>query len=138
MPANTNPIFPLTPKTGSATLTSANTATDGSGTPTTAFTAGSNGSRIDRIIFVNSQATAAASSAMRGVVFLTDTAGANPKPIGEVAIPAATRTVSVVGSSVAVPIPPFSIASGQLVQATITVRASAADDTTCTVFGGDY
>lgn len=48
MPANTNPIFPLTPKVYWATaLTTANTAKDGTGTVGTVYTAGSNGARVD-------------------------------------------------------------------------------------------
>jgi hypothetical protein len=49
MPANTQPIFPLTPKVAWATLTAANTAKDGTGTVSTIFTAGADGSRIDQI-----------------------------------------------------------------------------------------
>jgi hypothetical protein len=47
MPANTVPIFPLTPKLGWATLATANTAKDGTGTVDTVFTAGTNGARVD-------------------------------------------------------------------------------------------
>lgn len=49
MPANTAPIFPLTPKIGIAKLTAANTLTDGTGTVGTVFTAGANGARVDRL-----------------------------------------------------------------------------------------
>jgi hypothetical protein len=50
MAANTLPIFPLTPKIGiSAPILTANTAMDGTGTVTTLFTAGVNGSRVDYI-----------------------------------------------------------------------------------------
>jgi hypothetical protein len=51
MAANTIPIFPLTPKIGygSATLQTANTAKDGTGTVTTIMTAGANGSRVDYV-----------------------------------------------------------------------------------------
>ena len=47
MPANTTPIFPLTPKVSWATLTTANTAKDGTGTVGTCYTAGTNGARVD-------------------------------------------------------------------------------------------
>ena len=47
MPANTSPIFPLTPNLAWATLTAANTAKDGTGTVVTVFTAGANGARLD-------------------------------------------------------------------------------------------
>lgn len=52
MPANTTPIFPLTPAIhwGAAAITAANTAKDGTGTVTTVFTAGAvDGSRVDYI-----------------------------------------------------------------------------------------
>lgn len=47
MPANTTPIFPLTPNISWATITAANTAKDGTGTVDTVFTAGANGARVD-------------------------------------------------------------------------------------------
>lgn len=49
MPANTQPIFPLTPKISWGTVTTANTAKDGTGTVVTIATGGTNGSRIDQI-----------------------------------------------------------------------------------------
>lgn len=49
MSANTQPIFPITPNVSWGTVNSANTAKDGTGTVTTVFTAGLNGSRIDQI-----------------------------------------------------------------------------------------
>lgn len=49
MPANTNPIFPLTPNIGWGTVATANTAKDGTGTVVTIFTAGANGARVDRV-----------------------------------------------------------------------------------------
>jgi len=48
MPANTSPIFPLTPNiTIPTALTTANTAKDGTGTVVTLFTAGANGSFVE-------------------------------------------------------------------------------------------
>jgi hypothetical protein len=50
MPANTTPIFPLTPIVGVGSVVSvANTALDGTGTVVTIFTAGTNGSRVDYV-----------------------------------------------------------------------------------------
>lgn len=49
MPANTTPIFPITPKASWGKVTAANTATDGTGTTVLVYTAGANGSRIDQI-----------------------------------------------------------------------------------------
>lgn len=47
--ANTQPLFLLTPQVGFATVTAANTATDGTGTVLPIFTAAANGSRLDRV-----------------------------------------------------------------------------------------
>lgn len=50
MPANTTPLFALTPKVGvGSIIATANTALDGTGTVATLFTAGSNGARVDYI-----------------------------------------------------------------------------------------
>jgi hypothetical protein len=49
MAANTAPIFCLTPRVEWGTLTSANTAKDGTGTVVTVFTAQANGSRIEKV-----------------------------------------------------------------------------------------
>lgn len=54
MPANTSPIFVLTPNVGNAGafpagITAANTAYDGTGTVTTIFTAGTNGAFVQKI-----------------------------------------------------------------------------------------
>jgi hypothetical protein len=49
MPANTSPVFPLTPVTTWGSLTAANTAVNGTGTVLTVFTAGADGARVDYI-----------------------------------------------------------------------------------------
>jgi hypothetical protein len=49
MAANTNPIFPLTPRCAGATLTTAATEKDGS-TATSLLVAGENGTRLERIV----------------------------------------------------------------------------------------
>ena len=49
MAANTNPIFPLSPKCAGVTLTTAATEKDGS-TATSLLTAGENGTRLDKVI----------------------------------------------------------------------------------------
>ena len=46
---NTSPIFTLVPNVGFARLAAANTARDGSGTVTTIFTAGTEGSLLNKI-----------------------------------------------------------------------------------------
>jgi hypothetical protein len=49
MAANVQPIFPAVPNINWGTVSSANTAKDGSGTVVTVFTAGVNGARVDAI-----------------------------------------------------------------------------------------
>lgn len=50
MPKNTTPVFPLNQNVSwGGPITAANTAKDGTGTVTTVFTAGANGSKIDAI-----------------------------------------------------------------------------------------
>lgn len=49
MPANTNPIFVVTPHNEWGKLLTANTAKDGTGTVVTLFTAGANGSRVEKL-----------------------------------------------------------------------------------------
>ncbi|MGH8562711.1 MAG: hypothetical protein ACREXW_00970 [Gammaproteobacteria bacterium] len=49
MPANTSPIFGLTPVLSWGEIATANTAKDGTGTVVTIFTAGANGARVDKI-----------------------------------------------------------------------------------------
>jgi len=60
MPANTTPIFTLTPNIAFANLlaVNANTALDGTGTVSTVFTAGVNGSMVNSIIVKSSTTTA--------------------------------------------------------------------------------
>lgn len=54
MAANTTPIFLKTISTGIGKLNTANTAKDGTGTIVTLFTAGTEGGRIEKIIFMPS------------------------------------------------------------------------------------
>lgn len=139
MPANTAPIFTLTPKVTSARVSVANTASDGSGTLGTLFTAGANGSRIERLRYANSQATAAASSNMVIRWFLTDTGGINPMLLLEIALAAATRSVSAVGASGSYT---FSggliIASGQILKVCQSVYAGVQDQMDYWAEGADY
>lgn len=51
MPAGIDPIYVATPKIGFGTnLTTANTATDGTGTVSTLMTAGSNGAFVEKVL----------------------------------------------------------------------------------------
>jgi len=139
MAANTQPIFTLTPNAATATIVAANTARDGSGTLVTLFTAGTNGSRLDFVVFTSSQTTAGASSARVQRIFLTDNTGANPRLIAEVVLPAVTASATAIGATATVTFTNgLVIASGQIVKVTQSVYASAADNTDCLARGGNY
>lgn len=139
MPANTSPIFTLTPNASTANIAAANTARDGSGTLVTAFTAGANGSRVDFITFTSSQATAAASAARVQRVFLTDASGLNPRLISEVAMTAVTASNTAIGATQTITYTNgLVIKSGQLIKVSQSVYGSAADATDVLVRGGDY
>jgi hypothetical protein len=138
MAANIQPIFTLTPNIGTARLVAANTASDGSGTITTVFTAGENGSRLDKITFINSQATAAASSAMVGHVFISIDNGSTWKHYNEIVIATVTRSTTVIGARVQMITGGLILKTGYLVGVTISVYASAADQTDVIAEGGNY
>ena len=139
MPANTSPIFTLTPNASAVNIAAANTARDGSGTLVTAFTAGSNGSRVDFITFTSAQATAAASAARVQRVFLTDASGLNPRLIQEIVLAAVTASNTAIGATSTITFTNgLVIKSGQLIKVSQSVYGSAADATDVLVRGGDY
>lgn len=139
MAANTTPIFVLTPNSIPQPSAAANTASDGSGTLVTLLTAGANGSRVDSVQFRNAQITPAASSAMRCVLFLTDASGLNPQPIGEVLLPATTRSNTVIGATNTITFSPALIMqSGQILKFVQSVYAGAQDRIAAIAFGGDF
>lgn len=100
MPANTSPIFVLTPKAPAVSITAANTKNDGAGTIATdmflLYTAGSNGAWVGRVRFAVSGSTAATGSTatVARVYISTQTSGAttnaNTFRVDEVALPTIT------------------------------------------------
>ena len=139
MAANTTPIFALTPVIGRARLTAANTASDGSGTTATLVTAGTDGTRIDMITITNSQATAAASSAMVIKVFISDTGGTNLRMLAEVALPAATRSTTAIGTTATITfVGGLVIPSGTIITVCQSVYAGAQDQNDIIARGADF
>ncbi len=139
MSVNTNPIFGLTPNNGQARVAAANTAADGSGALSTLFTAGANGSIVNRIRYSNSQVTAAASSAMVVRIFETDNAGANPRLFMEFALATATRSVTAKGIGDYIDIPGGKpLKTGQLLKVAQSVYAGVQDQMDYTAEGWDY
>jgi hypothetical protein len=139
MAANTSPIFTLTPNIGMAEVAAANTESDGTGDLVLLFTAGAEGSRVDRIRYQNAQSAAAASSAMVAKFFITDTGGANPRLLVEVAIGAITRTVAVVGANgIYTFVNGLIIPSGTLLKVCQSVYAGVQDLMHYVCEGGDF
>lgn len=133
------PAFVRRANIGYGVVTAAVTAKDGSGALVTCFTAGVNGSRLDQLIFISAQATRAASSAMTGTIFLTDTAGANPQLFSEIVLPTLTPSTTVAGQIQTISFyNGLKLSAGQLVQAAISVYAGAQDRYVVWGIGGDY
>ena len=139
MAANTTPIFTKQGNFTPARIAAANTASDGSGTLVTLVTAVTDGTRVDGVRFINSQATAAASGAKVLRIFLTDTGGINPRLIGEVVMAAATRSTTVIGAtSIYTFDQAIIMKSGQLILVCMSVYAGAQDQTDAIAYAGDY
>ena len=139
MAANTTPIFTKQGNFTPARIAAANTASDGSGTLVTLVTAVTDGTRVDGVRFINSQATAAASGAKVLRIFLTDTGGINPRLIGEVVMAAATRSTTVIGAtSIYTFDQAIIMKSGQLISVCMSVYAGAQDQTDAIAYAGDY
>lgn len=123
------PPFAQTPKCASVTLAAANTATDGSGTIATLYTAPAEGAFVKRITWTSAQATAAASSAMVGKIWYSTDGGTTWFIKTEVAIPTATRSTTVIGATNYVDFPSgWTIDGNAKVGVTQSVRAGAQDD----------
>jgi len=139
MPANTVPVFTKTPKVGTCAVSAANTASDGSGTLATLFTAGEFGSRIERIRYSNAQIAPAASSAMVIRFFITDATGENPRLLAEVSLVTATRSVSAVGAGGTYTFANgLVIPAGTIIKVAQSVYAGVQDLMHYVAEGGDY
>lgn len=139
MPANTNPLFVLTPNSVPVFNASANTASDGTGGLTFLLSAGTNGTRIDQVVFRNAQTTQAASSSMLGKVWVSDTSGANFQLVGEVAIASATRSATVIGATGTVLFSPaLVLKSGQIMSISQSVYAGVQDRMSIIAYAADF
>ena len=139
MPANTAPIFTLTPNSIPAHIAAANTASDGSGTLVSLLTGATSGTRVDAVTFRNAQATAAASSAMVGRVFLSNESGVNFRIVGEVAIATATRSTTAIGATSSITFnPALMLKSGQVLSVCQSVYVGVADQNSAYTSAGDY
>ena len=139
MAANTNPIFVKQGNFTPARIAAANTASDGSGALVTLVTATVDGTRVDQVRFINSQATAAAAGAKVFRIFLTNTGGTNPRLVGEVAVGTATRSTTAVGQTVNYTFDqPIIMLSGQIMSVIQSVYVGVQDQTDACAYASDY
>jgi hypothetical protein len=140
MAANNKPIFIKEGNYTPGRIAAANTASDGSGALVTVVTATTDGTRVDGIRFINSQATAAASGAKVCRAFVSDTSGANYRLVGEVAMAAATRSTTAIGATAIITFDaPIVLKSGQILAVCMSVYAGVADQTDAIpVSGGNF
>lgn len=136
MPANTQPVFPLTPLVGFTSLSTANNVYNGTGTVGTVFTAGSNGGRAD---FVRCRPLGTnVASVLR--VFVnngsTNATATNNSLVAEVALPATTASAAAeTGTEITLPLG-MTLPAGYKLNVVIGTAVSAGWQVTC--FGGDY
>jgi hypothetical protein len=137
MPANTQPIFTLTPDVswGTSAITTANTAMDGTGTVVTVFTAATNGSYVQKLrvkpagtnvqtvvrVFINNGSTNA--TAANNILF------------DEITIPATTASNTTALSAFEIPLN-FALQSGYKLN--VTIGTTVAAGVYVSVVGGDY
>lgn len=152
MPANTSPIFILTPNRGilgGARVSSANSTRDLSNTSNAVnlFTAGSNGSRIDAIDWVhssNAQTTGALTAALSVATVArlfqcTDTSFSNPRLLREVALSAVQASSTVIGQTATMSFTtPLVLPSGYTLVVTLSVAQNTGGAYDVTVYGGDF
>jgi hypothetical protein len=139
MAANPTPIFINQGNFTPGRIAAANTASDGSGALVTLVTAGADGTRVDGVRFINSQATAAAAAAKVWRIFLSDTGGTNFRIIGEVIAAAVTRSNTVAGQTTIYTFDQAIIMqSGQIMSVCQSVYTTAADQTDAIAFAGNY
>jgi hypothetical protein len=124
MSLNTSPIFSAAPVIGWATITAANTATDGTGTVATIFTAdATNGGRVERIkvralgtnvatvirFFINNGSTnaTAANNTLFYEATIAATTGSQTSALADnefilgLALPAGYKIIATIGTAVA-------------------------------------
>jgi len=148
MPANTNPIFVLTPDrgiNGGGRITGVNTSRDLSTSTANAvniFSAGTNGSRVDSIdIMVAStgQTTSSTASIVR-IFQCTDGSYSNPRLLREEAV--GVKTINATTGAAAVNTisftTPIVLPSGYYLVATMSSTPGTGLFMDVTVYGGDY
>lgn len=140
MPANTNPIFTLTPNISKASVSAADTSVDGTGANVkTAFTAGSNGAVINSLVIKSNTTTAtSAAGTLRIWINNGSTAGtaANNFLYREFVLTAQTASATTATANIEFPLNLALPAGYKILVAVATVAASSGWD--ITAIGADY
>jgi hypothetical protein len=132
--ANTSPIFALVPETKIVTVTDATTDRTGATTTNLAelLTAGTDGTKITQI----GAKVAGDNTACLVLIFITDTAGANPKLYDEIGLEAITASTTVTSQRAVTAYSDLQLKSGQKVLVGTTV--AQADGVNIFAIKGDY
>lgn len=130
---NFQPLAVITPSTGVVTVSTANTARDGTGTLTPLYTAGTSGATIARVRCIHQGAISVASTAMVCRLWLTS--GATTVMIDEVALASATPSASAIGATATFSKTNLVLKGGDILKVTISVSESVGF---CADQGGDY
>jgi len=137
--SNSIPIFTNRGQFFPARILSANTASDGSGIIFPVVTGSTDGTRVDGVRFINSQVTAGAAVLKVFRIFLSDTAGANYRIIGEVSAALTTRSNTAIGQTAIYTFDqPIILRSGQIMAVAQSLFATIAEQTDAIAFAGDY
>lgn len=151
MTANTNPIYTLTPNIGTARITAQQVGSgksDGSGTVGTdifkAFTAGANGSYVNRVLIKPAASTAGTTTTNTSIRVYYSTVGSgsttsgDTKLLAEINVPAQTAgSTTVPAGEYAQPIN-RAIPSGSFIHVGSGAAIAAGSEFHVTVDGGDY
>jgi hypothetical protein len=137
MAANTSPIFTLIPETqwGTTAITTANTAKDGTGTVLTVFTAGADGSYVQRVRFRPSGTCVQTVARLFINNGSTNATAANNILFDEITLSAITASETAAQPSFEIPLN-FAIPAGYKLN--ITIGTTVAAGWYVSAIGGDY
>jgi hypothetical protein len=134
MPANTSPIFALSPELSFATVTGATTDRTGATMTNTVtlLTAATNGTKITQI----GAKVAGTNAATLVLIFISDSSGANFKLFDEIALTAVTASTTTTSQRAVTAYSDLQLKAGQVVKVGITVATT--DGVNCFAIKGDY
>jgi hypothetical protein len=132
--ANTSPIFALTPETAIVTVTAATTDRTGATTANLSdlLTASTDGTKITQI----GAKAAGTNTATAVLIFITDTAGTNPKLYDEIVMQPITAGTTTTSERQVTAYSDLQLKAGQKVQVGITVAQT--DGVNIFAIKGDY